>query len=61
MQKLIRETIEGQRVLILGFGREGKSTLRMIEKVGGYQSLAVADQKPLQIDTLFYPEDLEGI
>lgn len=61
MQKLIRETIEGQRVLILGFGREGKSTLRMIEKVGGYQSLAVADQKPLQIDTLFYPEDMEVI
>lgn len=47
MLEKIRQTVEGKKVLILGFGREGKSSLRMIAKAGGYKRLAVADQNPV--------------
>ena len=30
MLKKIRQTIEGKKVLILGFGREGRSSLRLV-------------------------------
>jgi UDP-N-acetylmuramoylalanine-D-glutamate ligase len=33
MDKLILETMEGRKVLILGFGREGQSTYRVFRKV----------------------------
>ena len=44
MLNLLKETIKGKRVLILGFGREGKSTYRRIRQVEGYECLAVADK-----------------
>ena len=40
----IRQTVEGKRVLILGFGREGRSSLRLVSRAGGWTALAVADQ-----------------
>lgn len=48
MLEKIRQTVEGKKVLILGFGREGHSSLRLVRKAGGYKELAIADQK--QID-----------
>ncbi len=44
MLNLLRQAIHGKKLLILGFGREGKSTLKRILQVGGFRSLAVADQ-----------------
>ncbi|MCI9593674.1 MAG: UDP-N-acetylmuramoyl-L-alanine--D-glutamate ligase [Lachnospiraceae bacterium] len=38
------EWIEGKKVLILGFGREGQSTCRVLRAFGGYKELAIADQ-----------------
>ena len=43
MLKKIRQTIEGKKVLILGFGREGRSSLRLVCKAGGWETLAVSD------------------
>ncbi len=45
----IREMIKGMDVLILGFGREGKSTLAVLEKVGGYRSLAISDRAAISL------------
>ena len=35
--------IEGKRVLLLGFGREGQSTYHVIKQAGGYACLDIAD------------------
>lgn len=35
--------VKGKKVLLLGFGREGRSTYRMLRKSRVYQALAVAD------------------
>ena len=45
MLEKIRQTIEGKKVLILGFGREGRSSLRLVCKAGGWERLAVSDQR----------------
>lgn len=36
--------VEGKKVLLLGFGREGQSTYRMLERTKSYKELAIADQ-----------------
>lgn len=43
MEKLLGGLIKDKRILILGFGREGQSTLKMLLKIGGYERLMVAD------------------
>lgn len=43
MDKLIRETMAGRKVLLLGFGREGQSTYRVFRKVLPEQLLTIAD------------------
>lgn len=48
MEALIEELkrlIKGKRVLILGFGREGKTTFRRLLQAGGAAKLAIADQR----------------
>lgn len=59
MLEEIRQTIKNKKVLILGLGREGRSSLRMIRKAGGYKELAVADQNP--VDTKESGEDIPVI
>ena len=49
MLEKIRQTVENKKVLVLGLGREGRSSLRMIRKAGGYKELAVADQNPVEV------------
>ena len=44
MKDTIRRLVAGKRVLLLGFGREGKSTLRLLQTVGGYADITVADK-----------------
>lgn len=36
--------VKGKKVLLLGFGREGQSTYRMLERTKAYRELAIADQ-----------------
>lgn len=46
----IRQRIQDKRVLILGFGREGQSTLKLFLEAGTAAQLAVGDQKQLTVE-----------
>lgn len=46
----ISEYIKDKKVLILGFGREGKSTLAMVRKAGGYAYLAISDLNQIECE-----------
>ncbi len=37
--------VEGKKVLLLGFGKEGQSAYRMLEEKKVYKELAIADQR----------------
>lgn len=50
----IRKRIESKKVLILGFGREGKSTLKLFLEAGGAKELAVGDLKEFSRKDLAY-------
>lgn len=43
MLNTIRKVIDNKNVLVLGFGREGHSSLRLICQAGGYKKLAISD------------------
>ncbi|MDD6571460.1 MAG: UDP-N-acetylmuramoyl-L-alanine--D-glutamate ligase [Thermoflexaceae bacterium] len=45
----IRKYVNNKKVLILGFGREGKSTLALLKEAGGFSSLAISDRNPQDI------------
>lgn len=47
MEKYLGKLIQNKKILILGFGREGKSTLGLIVAAGGYASLAIADSRSI--------------
>ena len=49
--EFINEYINNKNVLILGFGKEGKSTYNILTKLNSYKSLAIADQN--NIDRTF--------
>lgn len=51
MLETMKNCIRNKKVLILGFGREGKSTYKLMQKAGGYERLAIADLNPIT-DTL---------
>ena len=42
--------IKDNRVLILGYGKEGQSTYRALSGIGGYRCLDIADSNPTVID-----------
>ncbi len=50
MLNLLKKYIENKNVLILGFGREGKSTYRRLNEAGGFKSVAIADKNPVNGD-----------
>lgn len=45
--KVLHQMIDGKKVLLLGFGREGRALCRRIKEVGGYQALGISDANPL--------------
>lgn len=49
MIDIIKDFINNQSVLILGFGKEGQSTYNMLKKVGGYSKLDIADKLDITI------------
>ena len=50
MKETIRNLVNNKKVLILGFGREGQSSFRLISSVGGYQCLDIADANAVSSD-----------
>ena len=57
----IKRYTDGRRVCILGFGREGKSTYRILEKYGAQASLAIADLNPVDREANGLPDSVELI
>lgn len=49
MLGLLKSIIDKKSVLILGFGREGKSTLKQILRAGGYAKIAIADKNTINL------------
>ena len=45
--KILKEAVSGQRVLLLGFGREGRAVCKRLMQVGGYAALGIADAKEI--------------
>ncbi len=50
MLEYLKKYIENKKVLILGFGAEGKSTYKILKEIGGYENLAIADAVDIEID-----------
>ncbi|SEA04906.1 UDP-N-acetylmuramoylalanine--D-glutamate ligase [Pseudobutyrivibrio sp. ACV-2] len=50
MKETIRDLVKDKKVLILGFGREGQSSFRMISSVGGFTCLDIADANAVSSD-----------
>lgn len=50
MKQDIIDFLQGQKILILGYGREGKSALNFLQQNLPDAKYAVADQNPLEID-----------
>ncbi|MBD5545722.1 MAG: UDP-N-acetylmuramoyl-L-alanine--D-glutamate ligase [Lachnospiraceae bacterium] len=48
MVETIKKLISEKKILILGYGREGKSTYQLLERAGGYKELAIADLNPIK-------------
>ncbi|HNZ98350.1 UDP-N-acetylmuramoyl-L-alanine--D-glutamate ligase [Ruminococcus sp.] len=57
----IKEYTKGKTVCILGFGREGRSTYKILEKYGAQASLAIADLNPVDAAANGLPESVELI
>lgn len=47
MLETLKKLIEDKKVLVLGFGREGRSTLASVLRAGGYAAVAVSDKNPV--------------
>ena len=57
----IKHYTEGKTVCILGFGREGKSTYRILEKYCSPKAVAIADLNPVDREANGLPESVELI
>lgn len=49
MKQTLYQLIYGKRVLLLGFGREGRSTFSLLKEVGGYRNITIADQQQVAL------------
>lgn len=47
MLNLLRELIKNKKILILGFGREGRSTYKRLCEAGGHECIAVSDKNEI--------------
>ncbi len=43
----IKDLIRDKTVAVLGYGREGQSTLRLFSEIGGFKSIAICDLSPV--------------
>lgn len=58
MLNTIRKVIDDKNVLILGFGREGQSSFRLICQAGGYQKLAISDLHEIVLPTEYQDKEI---
>lgn len=60
----LRQLVSNKKVLLLGFGREGKSTYNALKKAGGYKEIAIADKNnitpPDDCIRVFYGESYQA-
>lgn len=49
LKSFLKQLVEDKKVLVLGFGREGRSTYKLLSEVGSFSELAVSDMKPVEI------------
>lgn len=61
MLNTVRNVIRQKKVLILGFGREGKSSLNLLIKAGGYEKLAVSDLNPFTLPAEYGDKEIACI
>jgi UDP-N-acetylmuramoylalanine--D-glutamate ligase len=65
MLDIISKLIRGKKVLILGFGKEGKSTFNLLKRVGTFSDIGIADINEPKVGSnvsLFYGDNyLESI
>lgn len=47
MTEILKKLVFNKKVLLLGFGREGKSTYNALKKAGGYKEIAIADKNEI--------------
>ena len=57
----IKEQTDGKTVCILGFGREGKSTYKILKKYCSPASIAIADLNPVDRSANELPDDVKLI
>ena len=50
MTGTLKEAVRGKRVLVLGYGREGRSTFHALLRAGGWAALDVADANPVELE-----------
>ena len=48
MLNRVRELIQNKRVLILGYGKEGQSTYRILQQIRAYSQLDIADKANIE-------------
>lgn len=58
MTEALKKLILNKKVAVLGYGREGRSTLKRLMEVGGYNSLTVVDIKDFAEEL---PEGVTGV
>ena len=61
MFDLILNRLRGKRILVLGFGREGRSTWRFLQKYLPEATVAVADKNEMELVQYFGTSYLEAI
>ncbi len=57
----LSEYTKDKNVCILGFGREGKSTYRLLEKCGSCQSVTISDLNPIDREAQGLPQSIRLI
>ncbi len=58
MEKILYDLVNNKKVLILGYGREGKATLNALMKVGGCKTITVSDVKDV---SAMLPESVQSV
>lgn len=61
MLEVLKQLVDKKSVLILGFGREGKSTLKTLLKVKNYKKIAIADKNNIELDKEYSNVEVELI
>ncbi len=49
MKNFLKQFVDNKKVLILGFGREGKSTFQRLREANSYAQLAISDMNPITL------------